>query len=120
MRRWAIGVSAGFALACGGGGFDAPPVAAPPPPPAKPAGPDLTGISGTWCYLDKFCYTYEGDNITEEGSGLKGKWRQEGNLYISQFGNDAPWVATIDMYTATQLVVTPLDDNERIVYSKRN
>ena len=116
--RWAIGAIVGFTLACGGIAPPAPPEALLGPV-VKSAGPDLTGISGTWCYMNRFCYTYVGDTITDEGTGQKGTWRQEGNLYISQFGKDAPWVATIEMYTATQLVVVPLDDNERIVYSKK-
>lgn len=50
---------------------------------------------------------------------MKGTWHQEGDLYISQFGDDVPWVAKIETYTATQLVLVPFDDNQRIVYSKR-
>ncbi len=86
---------------------------------ATRSGPDLTGISGTWCHVNGYCYEYVGDTIREVGSGLKGTWRQEDDLYISQFGNDVPWVAKIEKYTATQLIVVPLDDNERIVYSKK-
>ena len=103
-----VGAILAVGLACGGGMTD----------PNAPKN-DLTGLSGTWCYLDKYCYTYEGDVIISEEDGQRGKWRQEGDLYISQFGDDAPWVATIEMYTPTQLVVVPLDDNVRIVYSKR-
>lgn len=98
-------------LACGGtGGGSAV---------ATGAKNDLSTLSGTWCHVNGYCYTYSGGTIAEEGSGLTGTWRQEGDLYISQFGSDVPWVATIEMYTATQLVLVPLDDNERIVYSKR-
>lgn len=122
-RWWVGGLSLIFVLACGGDLAALPeaPVAAPAAPaaPVNPGGPDLTGLSGTWCYMNKFCYTYVGDTIIDEGTGNKGTWRQEGPLYISQFGQDAPWVATIEMYTATQLIVVPLDDNERIVYSKK-
>lgn len=100
------------ALACGGadlGGAN-----------PRPSGaPDLTGLSGTWCHVNGYCYEYVGDTIRDTKSGETGTWRQEDDLYISQFGNDVPWVAKIEKYTATQLIVVPLDDNERIVYSKR-
>ena len=101
----------GAGLACGGTGSDGTS--------ASGSKHDLSALSGTWCHVNGYCYTYAGSTIAEEGSGLAGTWRQEGDLYISQFGSDVPWVATIEMYTPTQLVLVPLDDNERIVYSKR-
>ncbi len=104
-------------LACGGTGGGA--AGGAPTAAAPDSKYDLSTLSGTWCHVDGYCYTYTGGAIVEENSGLKGTWHQEGDLYISQFGEDVPWVAKIEMYTATQLVLVPFDDNERIVYSKR-
>jgi hypothetical protein len=112
-RALGVGVVLAMALACGGT------AATPTGTVATGSQYDLSTLSGTWCHKDGWCYTYVGGTITEENSGSSGTWHQEGDLYISQFGEDVPWVAKIETYTATQLVLVPFDDNERIVYSKR-